>query len=76
MHNIKQYNNILTKNVSKCARVLSKDFDYIRLDFYNVDGVLFFGEYIFFPPSSHIPLLSKEVDKYLGKIYQKLSSSD
>ena len=54
------------------SKILSKNFDYVRLDFYNINGTLYFGEYTFFPTSSHLPLLTKEIDLHLGHIYKEL----
>lgn len=35
----------------ECARLLSKDFPFVRIDFYNIEGEIFFGEFSFFPRS-------------------------
>lgn len=62
------------EKVLENAKILSKDFKYVRIDFYNVDGKLYFGEYTFFPNSSHLKLSSDEVDIYLGEIYKQIES--
>ena len=54
---------------------LSRKFDYVRVDFYNVDGVLYFGELTFYPASAMLPLTSKEVDEELGSLYHNISTN-
>jgi len=45
---------------------LSEDFRYIRVDWYDVDGVLYFGELTFHHDSGNTPILPEEWDKKLG----------
>jgi hypothetical protein len=45
---------------------LSEDFRYVRVDWYDVDGILYFGELTFHHDSGNTPILPKEWDKKLG----------
>jgi hypothetical protein len=54
------------------ARMLSKDFPYVRVDFYDVDGKIYFGEMTFFPGSGYYDFEPDEFDFILGeKFYLK-----
>ena len=66
------------KNLAKmieCARILSKPFPYVRVDFYEVDGKIYFGELTFFPNSGFGKFIPYEYDKILGD-YLKLPIKD
>lgn len=60
----------LDKMVS-LAECLSKDIPFLRVDFYNVDGKIFFGELTFYPASGHGKWTSDDVDLSIGE-YLKL----
>jgi hypothetical protein len=45
---------------------LSADFRYVRVDWYDVDGILYFGELTFHHDSGNTPILPEEWDKKLG----------
>ena len=49
------------------ARTLSKDFPYVRVDFYNIDGKVIFGEMTFFPESGYYDFKPDEFDFILGE---------
>lgn len=49
------------------AKILSKDFPYVRVDFYDVDGKIYFGEMTFFPESGYYGFLPDEFDFILGE---------
>lgn len=68
-------NHIPQQDSLLVAEKLAAGFEYVRVDFYNVDGVLYFSELTFFPASSALPLLSKQVDELLGGIYRKIKDS-
>ena len=51
------------------ARKLSKDFDFVRVDLYEVDGEVYFGELTFTPFNGTLPILSQE---FLEKEGEKL----
>lgn len=62
-------NNI--KEMFDISKLLAKDFSYVRVDLYNINGEIFFGELTF----SHEAGLSKfnpgEWDKKLGELWQQ-----
>ena len=49
------------------VRALSKDFPYVRADFYNIDGKIYFGELTFFPESGYYSFEPDEFDFILGE---------
>lgn len=48
------------------AEKLSKNISFVRVDFYEINGKVYFGELTFFPCSGWLPLRPKEWDKKLG----------
>ena len=56
------------------ANILSKGFSHVRVDLYNVDGKIYFGEMTFTNGSGLDPIIPKEYDKVLGD-YWKLSKN-
>ncbi|PTL98917.1 MAG: glycosyl transferase [Bacteroidetes bacterium] len=48
------------------SEILSEDFRYVRVDWYDVDGILYFGELTFHHDSGNTPILPEEWDKKLG----------
>ncbi|RBP83247.1 hypothetical protein EBI01_19110 [Marinomonas rhizomae] len=53
------------------AKTLSTGFEYVRVDFYLVDGLLYFSELTFYPASASLPLTSKKIDEELGAKYRE-----
>lgn len=49
------------------ARILSKDFSEARIDLYNVDGVIYFGEITFYDSSGYMLFNPDEFDIELGQ---------
>jgi len=49
------------------ATTLSKDFDFVRVDLYNLKGKIYFGELTFTPLAGHFVLRPEEWDRKLGK---------
>lgn len=49
------------------AKALSKDFPYVRVDLYNIDGIIYFGEMTFFPESGYYDFVPDEFDYILGE---------
>lgn len=49
------------------AKVLSADFPYVRVDFYDIDGKIYFGELTFFPESGYYDFKPDEFDFVLGE---------
>jgi len=52
------------------AEDLSKEFPFVRVDLYNIDGKIYFGEYTFFNWSGSVAFEPKEYDKILGDMIQ------
>lgn len=52
------------------ARTLSRDFDFVRVDLYNVDGRIYFGELTFTPANGVFPSYKPD---FLAREGQKLS---
>ena len=58
------------KNLDKMleiAKVLSEDFVFARIDLYNVDGKIYFGEITLSPNSGFDPDITLETDKHFGE---------
>ncbi|GHB22063.1 ATP-grasp fold amidoligase family protein [Shewanella indica] len=51
------------------AEKLSSDFPYVRIDLYNVDGKIYFGEFTFCHGSGWEPFSSKHADFLLGSYW-------
>lgn len=57
------------KNIGKMFEIagkLSEGIPYLRVDLYNIDGKIYFGETTFFPQSGHDSNLLPETDKLFG----------
>ena len=57
------------KNLDKMlsiARKLSEDFIFARIDLYNIDGKIYFGEITLTPNSGFDPDITEETDLYFG----------
>ena len=48
------------------ARKLSEDFIFARIDLYNIDGKIYFGEITLTPNSGFDPDITEETDLYFG----------
>lgn len=51
------------------AEILSKDFPFVRVDLYDVQGRIYFGELTFSPSDGMETFWPKEWDEKLGKLY-------
>ncbi len=51
------------------ARILSKDFPFVRVDLYNIDGQIKFGELTFYHFAGITPFETKDMDLELGKFF-------
>lgn len=49
-----------------CSRILSAGIPHVRVDWYVVEGQLFFGELTFFDASGYDPFIPKEKDQEIG----------
>ena len=50
------------------ARKLSADFPFVRVDLYNVEGHIYFGELTFYPWSGYVQFTPDEFDYTLGRL--------
>lgn len=53
----------------KIATLLSEDFPFVRVDLYNVDGKIYFGELTFYPWSGYVKFVPQEFDRILGGLF-------
>lgn len=51
------------------AETLSKEFSHVRMDFYDVDGKIYFGEYTFTPASGFQKFIPDEYDTIVGSYW-------
>lgn len=51
------------------AGILSEDFPFMRVDLYNIDGKIYFGELTFYPLSGYIPFSRDDFDFELGRLF-------
>ena len=51
------------------AHILSKDFPFVRVDLYNVDGKIYFGELTFYPWTGYVRFTPDEFDFELGNYF-------
>ena len=51
------------------CRILSKDFPFVRVDLYNIDGNIKFGELTFYPGAGFEPFNPKKWDKIFGDFW-------
>lgn len=50
------------------ASILSEGLPFVRVDFFLVEGKIYFGEFTFFDWGGHRPFVNKEMDLELGKL--------
>lgn len=50
----------------ECVRILCKEFGFVRVDLYDNDGKVIFGELTFFPGGGYEPVLPYEMDCKIG----------
>lgn len=71
------------KNISKptnyekmieVARKLSKDFIFVRVDLYNIDGKIYFGELTFYPGNCNERILPLKYEDVLGEMLELKSN--
>jgi hypothetical protein len=61
------------EHMNLVASKLSADFDFVRVDLYNIDGKIYFGEFTFTPTAGELKLQPESWDLKLGNKW-KLSS--
>lgn len=54
----------------KIAETLSEDFPHVRVDLYNIDGKIYFGEMTYFHGSGYVDFEPDEFDFILGKDFE------
>lgn len=52
------------------AQKLAQDFEFVRIDLYNVDGHTYFGEMTHFPGGGLVRLRPREFDRALGELWR------
>lgn len=52
------------------AEILAKDFPYVRVDLYSVDGKVYFGELTFYPWSGYVQYSPDEADFLFGEHFK------
>lgn len=55
------------KKILEYSKYISKDFKFARVDFFEVNKELYFGEVTFTPYSGHVAFVPKEYDEILGQ---------
>lgn len=55
--------------VVEIAEKLSEDFPYARIDLYNIQGRIVFGEITFYPWSGYVKFYSASFDYTLGRYF-------
>ncbi len=58
------------EEMKKLATELSQGFPHVRVDFYDINGQIYFGEYTFFHYSGFVPFYPEEWDSILGSWLQ------
>ena len=53
----------------KYAEILSNDFPHVRVDFYNIDGDIVFGELTFYNTSGYVSFTPDIYDYEIGKYF-------
>lgn len=53
------------------ASQLSEDFPFVRVDLYNIEGKIYFGELTFYPWSGYVAFQPDSFDFELGKLFSK-----
>lgn len=64
------------KNLDEMLRVaekLSEDFPYVRVDLYDVDGKIYFGELTFYPWSGYVQYTPDEADFWFGEGFELIT---
>jgi hypothetical protein len=61
--------------MNSIASQLSAEFSFVRIDLYNIDGKIYFGEFTLTPTAGVLKLRPEVWDKRLGEKW-KLSSED
>lgn len=63
----------IPKNLTEminAAEKLSEDFPFVRVDLYNIDGKIYFGELTFYPGSGYSGFIPDSADVTIGKYFE------
>lgn len=58
------------EKMKELAAILAKDIPFLRVDFYEIEGKIYFGELTFYPCSGFIPFEPEEWDRKLGDMLE------
>lgn len=58
------------EKMKRLASVLSKDFSHVRVDLYEINGDVYFGEMTFTTGNGFIPFATKSTDEKLGSMWK------
>ena len=58
------------KEMIDIAESLSKKFEFVRVDLYNINNKIYFGEFTFVPESSNFNLKPEKYNKYVGNYWK------
>ena len=61
--------NEQNKQMLELAEILANGFSHVRVDFYNVNGDIYFGEMTFTSASGLIPFVPESADLILGEMW-------
>ena len=56
------------EQMKEYAEKLSEDFKFVRVDFYEINGKVYFGELTFIPAASYIKYTNDKIDFVLGEM--------
>jgi len=54
--------------MKKLAATLAEGFAFVRVDFYEIDGHVYFGEMTFTPGAGNFSYKSESTDEYFGRL--------
>lgn len=57
------------EKMKELARILSKDMSFVRVDFFDIKGKIYFGEFTFYDWGGYMPFANYEMDKHLGNLW-------
>lgn len=55
------------------AEGLSKDFPHVRVDLYNIEGEIYFGELTFYDGSGYMTYTPDSFDEEIGRVFDVTS---
>lgn len=58
------------KKMFELSEELAKSIPFLRVDFYEINGQIYFGEFTFFPCSGFIPFSPEEYDEKIGRLLE------